>query len=1171
MKKNKLKPLTGQVSLVSLLLVFLLPFALVVYQLIAEIDVGIDFAQKERMGVTYNSTVRKLLENVIEHRSLTLMFLRGDTASKDKIQFHQSKIEGNIKSIDAIDQQLGDTLKTAEQWKALKRQWQAIKDKEINGRDRENFEAHTQLIANILSLMRHVGDTSNLITDPVIDSYYLMDAVIIQLPVSIEKTAQARDLKAEVVADKQITEAEKAKFILLSNSIQSPNDAVDRGLKVAFRSNDNLPSKLAANAQESFAATTDFLEIINKQIINEQSSNSLEVNYLAVGTKAINAQFKLYDQVSSALDELLQKRLSGLTRKKYLVSAFSLLVLIAILYVFVAFVRSLKQRKQAENALRQAEEKYRTIFENAVDGIFQTTPDGHYISANPALARIYGYESSEELMVSLTNIGKQLYVDSNRRAEFRSLIQKYDKVSDFESQVYRKDGSKIWISENARAVRDVTGDLLYYEGAVQDITRRKQAETALLDSQQRLSFHLEHTSLAVIEWNPNFEVVEWNPAAETIFGYSKNESMGRHAAGLIISESAREQVNKVWHDLLAQQGGTRSTNENMTKDGRTISCDWYNTVLLDENGNVIGVTSLVNDITERERAKAELEQAKESAETANRAKSQFLANMSHELRTPLNAIIGYSEMLQEEAEDLGQDDFIPDLQKIYGAGKHLLGLINDILDLSKIEAGRMELYLESFDVTSMVQDVVTTIQPLVEKNVNTLHVECDRNLGLMYADLTKVRQSLFNLLSNACKFTQQGTITLRVSRGAGELGSWGAGELGSKRAREQGSWGVEEKNLLHPLVNSASHHPIPSSLNTQNCIVFTVTDTGIGMTPEQMSKLFEAFSQADASTTRQYGGTGLGLAITKKLCQMMGGDIAVESELGKGSTFAIQIPVRVIDPKVQPAPSLALQSNSLPVGAKTVLVIDDDPTVHDLMQRFLAREGFRVESAVSGEEGLRLARELQPDAITLDVMMPSLDGWAVLSQLKADTELADIPVIMLTMVDSRNIGYALGASDYLTKPIDRTRLSAILKKYKCDRSPCSILLVEDDAPIREMMRRTLKKEGWTVTEAENGCIALERMKDNRPELILLDLMMPQMDGFTFIHELQKNESWRSIPVVVLTAKDITAEDRLQLNGYVENILQKGAYSQEELLYLVRNLVANSFGHNPEQNRACATT
>jgi len=611
----------------------------------------------------------------------------------------------------------------------------------------------------------------------------------------------------------------------------------------------------------------------------------------------------------------------------------------------------------------------------------------------------------------------------------------------------------------------------------------------------------------VIEWNLNFEVVEWNPAAQAIFGYSKSEAIGRHAAGLLVPESAREHVNQIWQNLLLQQGGTRSTNENFTKDGRTITCDWYNTVLLDNNGNVIGVTSLVNDITQRKRAEEELQQAKVAAETANRAKSQFLANMSHELRTPLNAIIGYSEMLQEEAEDLGQEDFVPDLQKIYTAGKHLLGLINDILDLSKIEAGRMELYLETFDIEDVVQDVVMTIQPLVEKNANKLEVQCANDLGAMEADLTKVRQSLFNLLSNACKFTKQGTISLTVSRGGAE------------------DW-----------------------------ITFRVTDSGIGMTSEEMSKLFQAFSQADASTTRQYGGTGLGLAITKKLCQMMGGDVTVESEVGKGSTFTIQLPAKVQEPKTQPAPLLQLKSNLLPAGAKTVLVIDDDSTVHDLMHRFLTKEGFRVESALSGEEGLRLAKELQPDAITLDVMMARMDGWAVLSRLKADPELADIPVIVLTIVDNKTMGYALGASDYLTKPIDRTRLSAILKKYRCDRPPCPILVVDDEAANREMMRRMLEKEGWTVTEAENGRIALERMADNRPELILLDLMMPQMDGFAFVNELQQHKLWLSIPVVVLTAKDITPQDRLRLNGYVENILQKGAYSCEELLDQVRNLV-----------------
>jgi PAS domain S-box-containing protein len=933
------------------------------------------------------------------------------------------------------------------------------------------------------------------------------------------------------------------------------------------------------------------------------------------------------------------------------------------------------ERQAAEEALRQSEEKYRNILESIEEGYYEVDVAGKLSFFNDSICKIFGYPKSELIGRHLREFTDPQTAKAGYEA-FNRVYKTGFPIRDFSWEIIRKDGTKRYVEASASLMRDVKGQKIGFQGVIRDVTERKRAETALRKSEEQFRKLVEESPLGVVLIRPDGRYEYVNRSFVDMFGYDLEEvsSGWQWFQRAFPDPEIREEIIETWKFDLEEIGFGRSiprTFEVVCKDGskktvlfrpvalpeghqlvileditelkraeevlkrqnaylsalhettmglikrldlndllkalisraaqllgasdaviylvqpetndlelklgtgnftqrigtrlergeglcgkvwqtgRPLIIDDYSKwsglskkfrdnnigatmgVPLKSGKEVVGVFAInLGRQSDRTFGKEEIEllnrfagmasialdnalmykateEAKEAAEAASRTKSAFLASMSHELRTPLNAIIGYSEMLMEDAEELEQEQFVSDLKRIHASGKHLLMLINDVLDISKIEAGKMELFLETFDIPRMIQDVVSTIQPLADKNSNLLKVYCPDSVGAMHADLAKVRQALFNLLSNACKFTEEGTIWLEVS---------------------------------------------PETEDGKRWLKFKVRDTGIGMTEDQMENLFQVFSQAHTPMGGDYGGTGLGLAITKRYCRMMGGDVTAESGYGGGSTFTIRLPAETRIPGV--AERVPTEARVQPVSQEigTILVIDDEPAVRDLMKRFLGKEGFRVETASGGKDGLKLARELRPHAITLDVMMPKMDGWSVLSALKADPELADIPVIMFTVVDDKNLGYSLGASDYLTKPIDRERLVSVIRQHTKAPAPGRVLLVEDDANMRDLLRRMLEKEGWAVAEAKNGRVALERIAEEEPALILLDLMMPEMDGFELVAELRKHKAWHSIPIVVLTAKNITSEDRLRLNGKVKKILQKESYTREELLDDVRDLL-----------------
>ncbi|HAC44435.1 MAG TPA: hypothetical protein DCF65_00045 [Chloroflexi bacterium] len=524
----------------------------------------------------------------------------------------------------------------------------------------------------------------------------------------------------------------------------------------------------------------------------------------------------------------------------------------------------------------------------------------------------------------------------------------------------------------------------------------------------------------------------------------------------------------------------------------------------DELSRVQQFMTAVATAVDRARLLERLKVANAELLDANRHKTVFLANMSHELRTPLNAILGFSELLIDFP-----DGHFPDetrkrfLEQIHSSGKHLLGLINDILDLSKIEAGQMELRLQMVSIADVVGQVASTVEPLARQK--QIHLEFEAaSAGQILADEGKLRQMILNLVSNAIKFTSEG------------------GSVAIKAVRV-----VDRMEIA-------------------------VSDTGVGIAEEDLQRLFKEFQQVDSGVNRKQQGTGLGLALTRSFAILHGGNVRVQSEPGKGSLFTIDLPVEARSPHRAPgALNGDVVKTPADISRPLVIVVEDDPVAAELLTRQIERAGFRTEIARTGAEAVTMAKEHKPAAITLDILLPDVDGWEVLTRLKQDKGTSDIPVVVVSVVDNPELGTALGALDYFVKPVDAkdlvNRLSTVNFKQRSGGRQTCVLVVDDEAANRDWLKHVLEPAGFKVTLATGGQEAIELARSRKPDVVMLDLLMPEVNGFEVVEALGGHEATRSIPIMVLTAKHLTNADFDQLNGHVSTILRRGSSGAADVL------------------------
>ncbi|MBI5383643.1 MAG: PAS domain-containing protein [Verrucomicrobia bacterium] len=773
-----------------------------------------------------------------------------------------------------------------------------------------------------------------------------------------------------------------------------------------------------------------------------------------------------------------------------------------------------ERNRRLHRQLAEERNLLRSLIDTLPDLVYVKDTESRFLLANASVTRLMGGKDAHDLLGKTDFEFFRHDLAARYRADEVEVSRTGRPLLNREELVIDHDGTQRWFSSTKAPLRDREGRIIGLVGVGRDITQRRRAEEALRASEMQLQAMLDNTTAVVYLKDLEGRYLLINHRFEQLFHVKREEIVGKTDYDIFPRELA--DVFRANDRRVLEAAGPVQLEETAPHDDGPHTYLSVKFPLTDSSGQPHAVCGISTDITERKRAESEINRAKEAAEAANRAKSEFLANMSHELRTPLNSVIGFASiLLRNKGGNLRHEDLLF-LERIVVNGKHLLDLINQVLDLSKIEARRIDLDRAPVALERLVLDTLSQFEAQVRDRPIALKSELPSVLRPLLADERRLKQVLINLIGNAIKFTEKGAVTVRVQ------------------------------------ADAATHHPLR----------IEVADTGIGVRPDRLGLIFEAFRQGDTSTTRKYGGTGLGLTISKSLCDLMGYRLEVHSEPGKGSTFSVIFPAPLpeagssaleggaLAASTSPAPMLETE---FPARKKLVLVIDDEADSRILLSRLVEECGWHVVVAETGETGLRLARELRPDLIALDLLMPQMDGWAVLRHLKTDPALARIPVVVASVVGDEARGTLCDTCAVLQKPVLREELLRVLRLFPKPK----VLVVDDNSDHRRLMVSHLAGEAVEIAAADNGQDALLTLEKFAPDLIFLDLMMPHMDGLTFLSALRQDPRFQHVPVCVVTAKELTAAETRRLQSDAQAVLRKENAWGEDLPRLLKRLLGET--------------